>query len=277
MTSTYGKQEYETDSESNFNATDLSVSESAVTTSASPSLTVRPPRRPASHEESDGAVVSFAGGFKAPLMVRKSDGGYGYGTTDLAAAEYRAKDLRADRVIYFVDARQAQHFKQVFATYAAAVEKGRVAWRTSTFEHASFGSVLGDNGKPLATRSGENVKLAELLDEAVERALPVVESHSAELPEDEKREIARLVGIGAVKYADLSEGPHERLRFQLRRDARLQRQHRGLPHVRPRPHPLDPAEGGRGGRGVVGQVVTRARPAARVRRSPSTCWPSPTR
>ena len=154
-------------------------------------------------EESQGAIVSFSAGYKAPLMIRKSDGGFGYGTTDLAAVEYRAKDLHADRVVYFVDARQSEHFHQVFATASAAgVSAG---WPSPFLEHASFGSVLGDNGKPLATRSGDNVKLAQLLDEAVERALPVVEAHSADLPEDEKKEIARQVGIGAVKYADLSK------------------------------------------------------------------------
>ena len=154
-------------------------------------------------ERSEGAVVSFAGGFKSPLMIRKSDGGFGYGTTDLAAAEYRAKTLEADRVIYFVDARQGQHFKQVIATYKQAVKEA--GWPDADFEHASFGSVLGEDGTPIKTRSGESVKLAELLDEAVQRAGPVVEAHSPDLPETEKAEVARAVGIGAVKYADLSK------------------------------------------------------------------------
>lgn len=168
-------------------------------------------------EESEGAIVSFAGGFKAPLMIRKSDGGFGYGTTDLAAVEFRArcddlewygrKGLCADRVIYFVDARQAQHFKQVFATAQAAAER-MDSWRRvkeMSLEHASFGSILGEDGTPIKTREGENVKLAELLDEAEKRARAVVEAQSPELPEEEKAELARAVGIGAVKYADLSK------------------------------------------------------------------------
>ena len=158
-------------------------------------------------EVSEGALVSFAGDFKSPLMVRKSDGGFCYGTTDLAAAEYRAKELHADRVVYFVDARQGQHFAQVFAAAKAAAEAIE-SWRPVvgvSFEHASFGSVLGEGGTPLKTREGGTVKLADLLDEAERRARAVVEQQSPELPDAEKAELARQVGIGAVKYADLSK------------------------------------------------------------------------
>ena len=155
-------------------------------------------------EASEGAVVSTHGGFKAPLIVEKTGGGFGYGTTDLAAAEYRAKELKADRVLYFVDARQSQHFKQVFATVAAAADKA--GWPTAdvSYEHASFGSVLGPDGTPLKTRSGETVKLADLLDEAVTRARALVDDKSAGLPEAERARIAEAVGIGAVKYFDLA-------------------------------------------------------------------------
>ena len=154
-------------------------------------------------EESDGAIVSFAGGFKAPLMIRKSDGGYGYGTTDLAACKFRAGELGADRSVYLVDARQSQHFQQVFATYAEAVDKA--GWPGGcAYVHAPFGAVLGPNGKPFKTRAGKTVQLADLLDEAEQRARKVVEELSPDLPSDEKDRLATQVGIGAVKYADLS-------------------------------------------------------------------------
>ena len=164
-------------------------------------------------EESEGAIVSFAAGHTAPLMIRKSDGGFGYGTTDLAAVEHRAKELGADRVIYFVDARQSEHFQNVFCTAAAAgVAAG---WPSPSLEHASFGSILGFDGKPISTRNLDKslppdaatnaLQLENLLSESVARALPVVEAHSADLPEAEKKQIARQVGIGAVKYADLSK------------------------------------------------------------------------
>jgi arginyl-tRNA synthetase len=168
-------------------------------------------------EESEGAVVSFAGGGKTPLMVRKSDGGFCYGTTDLAACEFRGRadkldvygraGLAADRVIYLVDARQALHFSQVFATAQAAAAR-LPAWErlaSVTFEHASFGSVLGEGGTPLKTRDGGTIKLADLLDEAETRARKLVDELSPNLPEAEKDELGRSVGIGAVKYADLSK------------------------------------------------------------------------
>ncbi len=168
-------------------------------------------------EESEGAIVSFAGGFKAPLMIRKSDGGFGYGTTDLAAVEFRARSdrieaygldgLGVDRAVYFVDARQSQHFKQVFATAQAAAERID-HWRRAaevSFEHASFGTVLGEDGTPIKTREGESVKLADLLDEAQRRALAVVRQKNPGLSDAEAAELARAVGIGAVKYADLSK------------------------------------------------------------------------
>lgn len=158
-------------------------------------------------EESEGAVVSFASGHKTPLMIRKSDGGFCYGTTDLAAVEFRAKELHADRVIYLVDARQSQHFQQVFATAKLAAEKIE-SWKLvarMSLEHASFGSVLGPGGTPLKTREGGTVKLSDLLDEAEVRARKIVDEASPDLPESEKTALAKAVGIGAVKYADLSK------------------------------------------------------------------------
>jgi arginyl-tRNA synthetase len=155
-------------------------------------------------EGSDGATVSFHGGFKAPLMVEKSGGGFGYGTTDLAAAEFRAKSLAADRVLYFVDFRQSQHFAQVFATVKAAAEKA--GWPTAdvSYEHASYGTILGTDNRPLKTRAGDTVKLADVLDEAVQRARKLVDDKSAGLPDAERAQIAEAVGIGAVKYFDLA-------------------------------------------------------------------------
>jgi arginyl-tRNA synthetase len=154
----------------------------------------------------EGALCVFPPGFVGrddkpfPLMVRKSDGGYGYDATDLAALRYRIRELKGDRIIYVVDARQAQHFALLFAAGAMA------GWLDGahTAEHVSFGSVLGADGKPLKTRAGDNVKLIELLDEAVTRAQAVVAEKNPDLEPATQAEVARMVGIGAVKYADLS-------------------------------------------------------------------------
>ncbi len=156
--------------------------------------------------ESDGAVCVFPPGFKnkegepLPLIVQKSDGAYLYATTDLAAIRYRVGELKADKIIYVTDARQGLHFEMVFAVARKA------GWAKPDTEliHVTFGSVLGEDGKPLKTRSGENVKLKELLDEAVARAKKVVEDKNPDLPAERKSEIANAVGIGAVKYADYS-------------------------------------------------------------------------
>ena len=157
-------------------------------------------------EKSDGAICIFPDGFKnkegapLPLIIQKSDGAFLYATTDLAAIRYRVDKLKADRIIYVTDARQKLHFQMVFAAARMA------GWAKDNTEliHVTFGSVLGENGQPLKTRSGENVKLKELLDEAVERAKQVVEEKNPALPAERKTEIARAVGIGAVKYADYS-------------------------------------------------------------------------
>ena len=155
--------------------------------------------------ESQGAQCVFLEQFKGkdgqplPVIVRKTDGGFNYETFDLAAIRYRTETLQANRVIYVTDARQALHFAQVFAVADAC------GWTEhAKLEHVAFGSVLGEDNKPLKTRSGESVKLADLLAEATERALAVVQEKNAELPASQQREVAAAVGIGAIKYADLS-------------------------------------------------------------------------
>ena len=157
-------------------------------------------------KESDGAVCVFPPGFKnkegqpLPFIIQKSDGAYLYATTDLAAIRYRVQKLKADKIVYVTDARQKLHFEMLFAVARMA------GWATENVEltHVMFGSVLGENNQPLKTRSGENVKLKQLLDEAVQRAKAVVEEKNPDLNNDKKTEIANAVGIGAVKYADYS-------------------------------------------------------------------------
>ncbi len=156
--------------------------------------------------QSEGALCVFPPGFAdkdgqpRPLIVRKSDGGYGYGTTDLAAIRFRVAELNAQRIIYCVDARQKDHLAMVFATAKTAqwIDDKRCA------EHVAFGTVLGDDNKPFKTRSGETVKLADLLDEAEQRAAVMVAQKNPELDAGLQAAVARAIGIGAIKYADLS-------------------------------------------------------------------------
>ena len=156
--------------------------------------------------ESDGAQCVFLEEFKSkegeitPVIVQKSDGGYLYATTDLSAVRYRAGELEADRVLYIVDARQMLHLRQVFAVSRAA----GYAPESCSLEHHAFGTMLGDDGKPFKTRTGGTVKLMDLLREAQERAFALVGEKDPDLSEEERREVARVVGIGSVKYADLS-------------------------------------------------------------------------
>ena len=150
--------------------------------------------------ESEGATVVFVEGHENPLIIEKSGGGYLYGTTDLAAVRFRVGELGADRVIYVVGAPQSQHFAQVFATARRAGWAGH-----ASLEHAPFGSILGEDGKMFKARSGESVKLVDLLDEAEQRALKLVNEKSPDLPEAQRRDIAGAVGVGAIKYADLSK------------------------------------------------------------------------
>ncbi|WP_344864513.1 arginine--tRNA ligase [Planomonospora alba] len=153
---------------------------------------------------SEGALCVFPPGFTGsddkplPLMIRKSDGGYGYATTDMAAVRYRVNDLKADRILYVVGADQALHFRMIFA--AARM----VGWLPDTVsaEHVQIGMMLGTDGRRFRTRSGETVKLTDLLDEAVDRARAAIADRGYD--EATQGEIAHAVGMGAVKYADLS-------------------------------------------------------------------------
>ncbi len=135
-----------------------------------------------------------------PALVRKSDGGFNYTTTDLATIDYRLKTWSPQEIIYVVDDRQSGHFKKLFLIFARWKAE---AAKNTKLVHVGFGKILGDDGKPFKTRSGDTVKLGDLLDEAEERAFKIVSEKSAELPEAQRREIARVVGLGAVKYADL--------------------------------------------------------------------------
>ncbi len=139
-------------------------------------------------------------GNQVPLIVQKADGGYGYATTDLAAIRYRAKTLQADVILYVVDSRQALHFKMVFE---AARRAGYIDDKV-VVSHVSFGSVLGPDGRPFKTRAGDVVRLIALLDDAVDRARQTILEKNPDLGEGEALLLAREVGIGAVKYADLS-------------------------------------------------------------------------
>ena len=156
--------------------------------------------------ESDGAKVVFLpeladkNGNPSPMIIQKSGGGYLYSSTDLAALRYRVNELNADRVLYFIDARQSLHMKQVFITG----RKAGYAPRSVSLEHHPFGTMMGNDGRPFKTRSGGTVKLADLLIEAVQRAEKLVRDKNEGLNETEIESISQKVGIGAIKYADLS-------------------------------------------------------------------------
>lgn len=161
--------------------------------------------------ESQGATVVFLDeladkdGNPSPVIIQKQGGGYLYATSDLAALRYRTSILKADRLLYFIDARQSLHMQQVFTLARVA----QFTNNTTSLEHHAFGTMMGSDGKPFKTRTGGTVKLADLLDESIERAEKLVRSRSEEkgfsLSEFEYKEIGRKVGIGAVKYADLSK------------------------------------------------------------------------
>ena len=156
---------------------------------------------------SDGAQCVFLDEFKTkkgdvvPVIVQKSDGGYLYATTDLAAVYHRTHNLNAQRILYFTDARQAFHFKQIFAVSEIAGFNVNQA----SLEHMPFGSMLGPDGKPFKTREGGVVKLASLLDEAIERAEQLLTSMNTDLGDAKLEDVAQQIGLGAIKYAELSK------------------------------------------------------------------------
>jgi arginyl-tRNA synthetase len=161
-------------------------------------------------EMSDGALVvrledPRLGAIKEPCLIRKTDGGYLYATTDVCAVRRRVQKLGASRVIYVIDARQDLHLRQVFgASLKAGYSLHPATGIPARLEHAAFGSVLGEDGRPFKTRSGDNVRLADLLEETFARAARAVAANNPELPAAEARAIAEAVGVAALKYADLS-------------------------------------------------------------------------
>ena len=157
--------------------------------------------------ESEGATVVFLDEYKNKegepmgVIIQKKDGGYLYTTTDIACAKYRYENLHADRVLYYIDSRQHQHLMQAWTI----VRKAGYVPDCVPLEHHMFGMMLGKDGKPFKTRAGGTVKLSDLLDEALERARRLVAEKNPDMPADELEKLANAVGIGAVKYADLSK------------------------------------------------------------------------
>ncbi|HHD80149.1 MAG TPA: arginine--tRNA ligase, partial [Campylobacterales bacterium] len=149
--------------------------------------------------DSNGAKCVFLDGSDVPVIVQKGDGGYLYATTDLAGLEFRAKDLKANRICYVVDARQGEHFKQVFTI----AKKADMVDNSVQLEHIAFGTMMDKSGKPFKTRDGGTVKLIDLLDEAVIRAKETIKQRNTH-SQEELDKVANAIGIGAVKYADLS-------------------------------------------------------------------------
>ena len=157
--------------------------------------------------EDQGAQVVFLSelsdkkGTPSAVIIEKSGGGFLYATTDLAALRYRNDNLKPDRILYFIDARQSLHMKQVFVL----AKKAEFVDKNISLEHHAFGTMMSKDGKPFKTRTGGTIKLSELLKEATERATALVKTKNPGLPKDEVTSIAKKLGIGAVKYADLSK------------------------------------------------------------------------
>jgi len=152
-------------------------------------------------EVSDGAKCIFLEENKSPLIVQKSDGGYLYATTDLAAIAYRIKELNANRILYFVDSRQSLHFQQIFSVANLAGFNPNA----TSLEHMAFGTMLNDDGKPFKTREGELIKLMPLIEEAIRRATDTVLEKNPKMPKRDALQIGETIGIAAIKYADLSK------------------------------------------------------------------------
>ncbi len=149
--------------------------------------------------ESEGAIVVFVEGTEAPFIVRKRDGAFTYATTDLATIQYRAETWNPDQVLYVVDARQGDHFKQLFEVAR------KWGYASIDLEHVAFGTITDKNKRPFKTREGDVVGLESLLDESAAEALKVVQENSPDLDPEEQRRVAVVVGMGAIKYADLCQ------------------------------------------------------------------------
>ncbi|MGA2702221.1 MAG: arginine--tRNA ligase [Isosphaeraceae bacterium] len=150
-------------------------------------------------EESEGAVVVFTAETPAPFIIRKRDGAFNYGTTDLATIKYRAETWNPQQILYVVDHRQGDHFRQLFAVAR------RWGYDQVDLEHVAFGTILGADRRPFKTREGDAVGLESLLDEAVSEARKVVDANSPDLDQEARARVAEVVGLGAIKYADLSQ------------------------------------------------------------------------
>lgn len=172
--------------------------------------------------ESEGAICIFLDGFDAPMIIRKRDGAFLYATTDIATIEYRVQHFAPDVILYVVDHRQSEHFAKLFAAARA------IGYEQLELHHISFGTVLGSDGKPFQTRSGTVIGLDYLLDEAVERAYQAVcdpqrlQKAGLQMSEEERREIANTVGLGAIKYADLSHNRTSDYEFNTEKMVQLE-------------------------------------------------------
>ncbi len=172
-------------------------------------------------QTSDGAICVFLDGYDAPMIVQKQDGAYLYATTDIATAMFREREFEPDGVLYVVDHRQGEHFQKLFAVLK------KIGLTHTEFKHVKFGTVLGKDGKPFKTRDGVAAGLESLIDESVQRAWEVVcnperlARFGALLSEEEKRSIAEVVGIGAIKYADLAHNRTSDYKFDVDKMVRL--------------------------------------------------------
>ena len=173
-------------------------------------------------KESDGAICIFLDGYDAPMLIRKRDGAFLYATTDLATIEYRMGHFSPDAILYVVDHRQSEHFGKLFAAARA------IGFDKVQLHHISFGTVLGPDGKPFKTRSGTVIGLDYLLDEAIDRAYQAacnpdrLQKAGLEITEEEKRNIAEVVGLGAIKYADLSHNRTSDYEFDTEKMVQLE-------------------------------------------------------
>ena len=223
-------------------------------------------------QTSNGAEVVFPPGFTnrdgepLPLIVRSSAGAYTYATSDLACVADRVERIKADTLVYVVGAPQAQHLAMVFAVSTMA------GWLVPPTEavHVPFGSVLGPDRKMLKSRSGEPARFIDVVNEAIERGVAVVGEKNPDLPPEQQAAIGHAVGIGALKYADLSTDRNPRLHLRLGSHAVVRRQHGAVPAVRPHPGVLAvPSRRGRSGERAFDRADGRGRGRAGPRHPPA--------